>query len=88
MTKAQEMRVITNKAQEIRDNAKFKENEKFANKVINGKCRCAAALGCATVKVRVPKKYSPSLVEQVFINEGFTTARESKNGKQILKIKW
>ena len=88
MTKAEEMRKITNKVNEQRRNERLAKHEKYANKIINGKARLAATLGFPTCTIKVKKRFSPTLTKDALEKHGFEVTESRKNGRSILKLKW
>ena len=88
MTKAEEMRKITNKANEQKRLERLAKHEKYANKIVNGKVRLAAALGFATCNVKIKKRFSPILTKDALEKHGFEVIESRKNGKSIFKLKW
>ena len=88
MTKAEEMRKITNKANEQIRVERLAKHEKYANKIINGKIRLAAVFGFATCTIKVKKRFSPTLTKDAFEKHGFEVAESRKNGRSIFKLKW
>ena len=88
MTKAEQLREITNKALDRAQAEKIAKHKKYANKIVNGKCHLCADLGKANTKVKVKKNYCTDLVVDVLVDYGFTVITSSKNGRDILTIKW
>lgn len=88
MTKAEEMRKITNKANEQIRNERLAKHEKYASKIVNGKVRLAASLGFATCNVKIKKRFSPTLTKDALEKHGFEVTESRKNGKSIFKLKW
>ena len=88
MTKAEEMRKITDKANEQIRVERLAKHEKYANKIINGKVRLAATLGLGTCSVKVKKRFSPTLTKDALEKHGFEVTESRKNGRSIFKLKW
>ena len=88
MTKAEILRKVTDEVREATTNKRIAKHKKYADKIVNGKCHCFAQLGNSSVKVKVRKKYSPSLVIDAIVDYGFTVIESSQNGRTILTIKW
>ena len=88
MTKAEEMRKITNKANEQKRLERIAKHEKYASKIINGKIRLAAVFGFATCTIKVKKRFSPTLTKDALEKYGFEVTESRKNGRSIFKLKW
>lgn len=88
MTKAEEMRKITNKANEQKKVERLAKHEKYANKIINGKVRFTATLGLSTCNVKIKKRFSPTLTKDALEKYGFEVTESRKNGRSIFKLKW
>ena len=88
MTKAEEMRKKANLANENARAERLAEIEKYVDKRINGKIDLCATFGKTNCKIKVPKKFSPSLVCDCFVKNGFEVDRKSRNGRAILIVKW
>lgn len=88
MTKAEEMRKITNKANEQKRLERIAKHEKYTNKVINRKVRLAAVFGFATCTIKVRKRFSPTLTKDALEKHGFEVIESRKNGRSIFKLKW
>ena len=88
MTKAEEMRKITDKANEQKRVECLAKHEKYVGKIINGKVRLAATLGCGTCNVKIKKRFSPSLTKNALEKQGFEVTESRKNGRSIFKLKW
>ena len=88
MTRAEEIRKITNKANEQKRVKSLAKHEKYANKIINGKVRLAATLGISVCNVKIKKRFSPTLTKEVFEKLGFNVTESRKNGRSIFKLKW
>ena len=88
MTKAEEMRKITNKANEQKRLERLAKHEKYASKIVNGKVRLAAALGFATCNVKIKKRFSPILTKDALEKQDFKVTESRKNGRSIFNLKW
>lgn len=88
MKRAEEMRKITNKANEQIKIERLAKHEKYANKIINGKVRFAATLGCGTCNVKIKKRFSPTLTKDTLEKHGFEVTESRKNGRSIFKLRW
>ena len=88
MTKAEEMRKITNKANEQKRLERLAKHEKYVGKIINGKVGLAATLGFGTCSVKVKKRFSPTLTKDALEKHGFEVTESRKNGRSIFKLKW
>lgn len=88
MRKAEEMRKITNKANEQKRIERLAKHEKYANKIVNVKARFAAALGLSTCNVKIKKRFSPTLTKDALEKYGFEVTESRKNGRSIFKLKW
>jgi hypothetical protein len=88
MTKAEQLRKITDEALAKVRAEKVAKHKAYADKIISGKCRFYAGLGKGSVKVKLRKKFSPSLVVDAIVDHGFAVIESSKNGRAILTIKW
>jgi len=88
MTKAEEMRKITDKANEDKRIERIAKHEKYANKIVNGKIRLSAIIGLGSCKVKIKKKYSPTLTKNALEKFGFEVVESRKNGRSIFTIKW
>lgn len=88
MKKAEEMRKITDKANEQKRIERLAKHERYANKIINGKVRLAATLGFGTCDVKIKKKFSPTLVKDALEKHGFEVTESRKNGRSTFKLKW
>ena len=88
MTKAEEMRKITNKANEQKRLERIAKHEKYASKIVNGKARLAATLGCSTCIIKVKKRFSSILIKEALEKYGFEVTESRKNGRSIFKLKW
>ena len=88
MTRAEEMRKITDKANEQKRAERIAKHEKYASKIINGKVRLAAALGFGACNVKTKKRFSPSLTKNALEKHGFEVTESRKNGRSIFKLKW
>lgn len=88
MTKAEQLRKITDETLAQARAEKIKKHKTYAEKIINGKCRFFASIGKSSAKVKLRTKYSPSLVVDAIVDHGFEVVQSSKNGRAILTIKW
>ena len=88
MTKAEEMRKITDKANEQIRVERLAKHEKYVGKIINGKVRLAAILGLGTCTINVKKRFSPTLTKGAFEKHGFEVTESRKNDRSIFKLKW
>lgn len=88
MTRAEEMRKITDKANEQIRVERLAKHEKYANKIINSKVRLAAILGLGTCSVKIKKRFSPTLTKDALEKHGFEVTESRKNGRSIFKLKW
>ena len=88
MTKAEEMRKITDKTNEQIRIKRVAKHEKYVSKIINRKVRLAATLGFGSCSVKVKKRFSPTLIKDAFEKHGFEVTESRKNGRSIFKLKW
>lgn len=88
MTRAEEMRKITDKANEQTRAERLVKHEKYANKIINGRVRFAASLGFGTCNVKIKKRFSPGLTKDALEKHGFEVTESRNNGRSIFKLKW
>jgi hypothetical protein len=89
MTRAEEMRKITDKAKEQNRVDRITKHEKYANKIINRRVRLAATLGFGTCSVKIKKRFSPSLTKDALEKHGFEVTESRNNkGRTIFKLKW
>lgn len=88
MTRAEEMRKITDKVNEQRRIERLAKHEKYASKIINGKVRPAAILGLGVCNVKIKKRFSPILTRNALEKHGFEVTESRKNGRSIFKLKW
>ena len=88
MTRAEEMRKITNKATEQKRIECLTEHEKYASKIINRKVRFAATLGVGTCNVKIKKRFSPTLTKNALEKHGFEVTESRQKGRSIFKLKW
>lgn len=88
MTKAEEMRKITDKANEQKRVEYLVKHEKYADKIINRKVRPAATFGLGTCNVKIKKRFSPTLTKNALEKHGFEVTESRKNGRSIFKLKW
>lgn len=88
MTKAEEMRKITNKINEQKRLERLAKHEKYASKIVNGKARLAATVGLGACNVKIKKRFSPTLTKDALEKYGFEVTENRKNGRSIFKLKW
>ena len=88
MTRAEEMRKVTDKANEQKRVERLTKHEKYVGKIINGKVRFAAVLGLGSCSVKIKKRFSPTLAKDAFEKHGFEVTESRKNGRSIFKLKW
>ena len=88
MTKAEEMRKVTNRAIEKRQQASAERHHYYVQKLIDRKIRKRALASCSSCEIKVGRWYSPTLTVEAFEKMGFEVKRNSKNGKVILLVKW
>lgn len=88
MTRAEEMRKITDKANEQKRVERLAKHEKYVSKIINGKVKFAANLGLGSCSVKIKKRFSPTLTKDAFEKHGFEVTESRKNGRSIFKLKW
>jgi isopentenyl phosphate kinase len=88
MKKAEQLRKITNEVNEQARAKMVAKHKKYADSIINGKCYVAAQLGKGSARVKLKKRYLPSLVVDALVDNGMTVVENSKNGRAILTIKW
>ena len=88
MTKAEEMRKITNEANEQKRAKRLAKHEKYVSKIINGKVRFAAILGLGSCSVKIKKRFSPTLTKDILEKHRFEVTESRKNGRSIFKLRW
>ena len=88
MTRAEEMRKIKEQVEQRRTEARKVRHNKYVQKLIDGKVRRRALVGCSNCAIKVSGWYSPTLTAETFTKLGFTVVKSSKNGKTILTVKW
>ena len=88
MRTAEEMRKITNRANEQKRVELISKHEKYASKIINRRVRLAANLGLSACTVKIKKRFVPTLTKDAFEKHGFEVTESRKNGKSIFKLKW
>ena len=88
MTRAEEMRKITDKANEQKRIERLAKHEKYVGKIIGRKVRLAATLGLGSCSVKIKKRFSPTLTKDAFEKHGFEVTESRKNGRSIFKLKW
>ena len=88
MTRAEDVREITNKVQAQKELERKKQYDNYVEKLINGKIKLVALLGRSSVTIKIKKQFSQSVVAQHFIDRGFETKLASKNGKHYITVKW
>ena len=88
-------KTIANRMREIaltKANAKRekydKANEKYANRIINREILKATEKGFLFTDAKIPSKYSATKIIKTLEDKGFGIDRISKNGKQLLRIRW
>ena len=88
MTRAEEMRKITDKANEQKRVERLAKHEKYVGKIINGKVKLTAILGLGSCNVKIKKRFSPTMTKDVFEKHGFEVTESRRNGRSIFKLKW
>lgn len=88
MTKAEEMRKITDKVQEQKGLERKKQYDNYVEKLIKNKIKLVALLGRSSVTIKIKKQFAQSVVAQHFIDRNFETKLASKNGKHYITVKW
>jgi hypothetical protein len=88
MTRAEELRKITNAVHGARDDERFAEHKHYARSLVNGKARKSAEKGMCAVVVKIKKGYSQTLLSNCLLEMGFETTLSSDHGKSYIKIKW
>ena len=88
MTRAEELRKITNAFHSAKDDERFAEHKHYARSLVNGKARKSAEKGMSAVVVKIKKGYSQSLVSECLVEMGFSTTSSTDSGKHYVKIKW
>ena len=88
MTRAEELRKITNAFHCAKDDERFAEHKHYARCLVNGKARKSAEKGMSAVVVKIKKGYSQSLVSECLMEMGFSTTSSIDGGKHYVKIKW
>lgn len=88
MTKAEEMRKLTDQVNEQAKESRMVKHKKYAQKIIEGKVRFMARLGCSCANVKIKKNYSPMMMNEILIQKGFKVEESRKNARSIFKIKW
>ena len=88
MRTAEEMRKITDRANEQQMAELISEHKKYASKIINRRVRLAANLGLSACTVKIKKRFVPTLIKDAFEKYGFEVTESRKNGRSIFKLKW
>jgi hypothetical protein len=88
MTRAEQVRKITDKANEQKRIELLAKHEKYANNIICGKVRFAATLGLGVCDVKIKRRFSPTLTKDALEKHGFEVTESRKNGRSIFKVKW
>jgi hypothetical protein len=88
MTRAEELRKITNAVHGAKDDERFAEHKHYARSLVNGKARKSAEKGMCAVVVKIKKGYSQTLLSNCLMEMGFETTLSSDHGKHYVKIKW
>ena len=88
MTKAMLMRDTVTRVRKAKEEERIKKHINYVNKLIDTKVHKTARKGLTAIKIKVKRKYSPTLTVDAFENKGFEVARASCNGKAILTVKW
>ena len=89
MTKAEEMRTVTNKVNEQKRTIRFKIHESYVNKLIDKKISKLANKGRTTYTFKLPKRFSPSTIITLFAQHKFdATESRQKGHRYIIKVKW
>ena len=88
MTKAEEMRKITDKVNEQKRIECLARHDKYARKIINGKVKLAALLGVGSCNVKIKKRFSPTLTKNALEEHGFEVTESRNNGRSIFRLKW
>lgn len=88
MTKAEQMREITNKAVEQKRVNSITRHHNYVDRIVNRKVNFAANLGRSSIMVKIKSKYSTAIIIEELTRYGFEVKQNSKNGRAILTIKW
>ena len=88
MTKAMTMREIVTKVRKVKEEERIKQHISYVNKLIDTKIYKTARKGLTAIKIKVKRKYSPTLTVDAFENKGFEVTRASYNGRAVLTVKW
>lgn len=89
MTKAEQAKNLTVKAQEVHRKERVHFHEKYAEKIVSKKVVEQARKGKKTFAFKPKRKYSLILLIEAFREMGFdTTDKRMKNGRYELTIKW
>lgn len=88
MTKAMLMRDTVTRVRKAQEEERIKQHNGYVSKLIDTKIHKTARKGLTAIKIKVKRKYSPSLTIDAFENKGFEVARASYNGKTVLTVKW
>jgi len=88
-TKAEQVKDLTVKAQNIRQKERVHFHEKYAEKIVSKKVVEQARKGRKSFAFKPKRKYSLVLLIEAFREMGFnTTDKRMKNGRYELTIKW
>ncbi len=88
MTRAEELRKITNAFHSAKDDERFAKHKQYARSLVKGKARKSAEKGMSAVVVKIKKGYSQTLLSNCLMEMGFETTLSSSYGKSYIKIKW
>lgn len=88
MTRAEELRKITETARSSQDDERFAEHKHYARSLVNGKARKSAEKGMSAVVVKIRRGYSQTLVSNCLLEMGFETTLSVDHKKRYIKIKW
>ena len=88
MMNAEKIREITNKVNTAKRNKRVNECAVYAARLIDTKITKAAHKGHTCTELKISKKYSATLTANELEDRGFSVGQKSKNGRQILTVKW
>ena len=88
MTKAEEMRMLTERAKLVKGAEIAKKHKEYVHKLIRDKVRVAANKGKKSAVIKLNRHYSISTIIDLFTQEHFKVERKSKNGKQTIVVNW
>ena len=88
MTKAEEMRKITDKAIEQKKAKILKNHELYVLKIMETRIRPVASVGLDFVSVKLKRKYCTNHIINSLKEKGFAVLETRMNCRSILKIKW